>query len=138
MDTSSAFMQYVAPLLVTGLFGLITFALKMLADKWAAEGKSNKLIAVGAKVAHFAELVVADLDANLKPQLQSALADGVITPEEQKALRDLALARMKLLLAKEGMAELTGVLGIATSQVDSYILGAIEKAVTTKNHAASF
>lgn len=126
------FLQYVAPVLVTALFGFLTFALKLLSDKWAAEGKTSKLAAIGGKIAHFCQLVVADLDANLKPQLASYMSDGKITAEERSTLRELALTRVKLLLAKEGLEELSGILGIAASQVDVYLMGAIEKAVAER------
>lgn len=94
-----------------------------------ASAATKAISAVASKVEHFAEAVVADLNATLKPALAEATADGKVTPEEAAKLRALALERMKALLGTAGLAGVTGVLGIGAAAVDGYLSSVVEKKV---------
>lgn len=130
-DFNEIFVEYVLPILATGIAALAAFALKSLVSFLEAKAQSSKIAAAGVKIAHFAEIVVADLEATVKPQLAGMVADGHITDEEKKTLKDLAMSRLKQLLSEHGLDSLSGVLGIATSKVQLYLSGVIEKALNT-------
>lgn len=123
-----AFIQYGIPVLFPALMGLVAWALVELTQKLNAQAKESKVAAVGAKVTHFAAITVQDIEATLKPELESAAADGVVTPEELKKLRAAAIARVKALLADKGLKELQAVFGVASAEVDKYLGGVVEKA----------
>lgn len=124
------FVQYLLPVLATGLAALLGLALKSLRDMLSARASESKLHTVSARVAHFVSVVVADIEKTVKPELEAASKDGVITAEEGAKLKALALERVKKLLAEHGMKELQGVLGIVAPQVEVYLSGLIEKAVS--------
>lgn len=125
------------PLLATALMALLTSVLlpalqRYLQAKASAEGATaaqKAMAAVALKVEHFAELVVADLNATLKPLILEAAKDGNVSPEEWAKLKATAMERVKVLLGQEGLASLTGILGIGASAAETYLSGAIEKAV---------
>jgi hypothetical protein len=125
----SAFVQYGAPILFTAVAALLAKVLFFLGKKLDAQAESSKLAAVGAKFAHFAEVVVADLDATLKPQLKEATKDGVLTAAEIAQLRTVALDRLKKLAGEHGIKELQGVLDFGATQVDGYLTGLVESTV---------
>lgn len=129
MDPKTLFVEYALPLLATALTSLLALALKALVTWLNSKAEGSKLAAVAAKVAHFSELVVTDLEHTVKPELEKALADGKLTDEEKEGLKALALERLKALLADSGMKELKGVMGILTPQLELYLSGAIEKAL---------
>lgn len=132
-DTKSllmeAFIKYAVPILFPALAALVAWVLVALRKKLEAQAQESKIAAVGAKVAHFGEVVTRELEATLKPELKAATADGKLTPEEYKKLRDIAMARLKSLLAEQGLQELEGVLGIGAGALDGYLGGIIERAV---------
>lgn len=118
------------PMLV-GIIGLVLTGLVVLPlQKWlAAKAQTSALAGVAMKAEHLAEGVVADLNATLVPELQSALKDGVITKEEAAHLREVAMGRLKSQLGTRGLTELSGVLGIGGAALEQYIGGLIEKKV---------
>ncbi len=123
------FVQHVAPVLFS-LIGLaLTALLGLAAKKWGTEAKQTKVAAAVDRMTHFASVVVADLDATLKPHLKTATADGVLTKAEVAHLRSVALARLKELAGEHGLKELSGLLGIAAPQLDTYLHGLVETAV---------
>lgn len=125
----SLFVQHVLPILATGIGLLGAWALAKLAQKLDSDGKGSKVARLGAWAAHLASTVVADLEVTLRPKLKASTADGKLTPEEVKQLRDEALARLKALAGEKGLEELRKALGIAAPELDKYLLGLLEKAV---------
>lgn len=132
----STFIQVVLPVLATGLTAVLTWVFAQLALKLGTQKGASKLALVGEKAFHFAQVVVAELDATLKPKLQEMSADGVLTAAEIGQLRDIALNRIKELLAERGLKELQNVLGLVGPQLDVYLRGLLERAVDLKNAAA--
>lgn len=134
-ETKSAlltlFIAHVAPVLFTGLAMLLGWVLTQLGRKLGAQAGESKLAAVGTRFTLFAQAVVADLEATLKPELAKATADGELTQAEIAHLRTIALARLKALAGEKGLGELQAVIGIAAPQVDAFLSGLIERAVAT-------
>lgn len=127
--------------LVLGFFGILsTVITTVLLPAWKrkvdaqvasedAIGKRSLMTTVALKFEHFAEIVKANIDATMAPAIATALADGVITPEETAGLRKLALEQMKKLAGVEGLAELGDVMGIAGDGVEHYLAGQVERQV---------
>ncbi len=93
----------------------------------SAESKAAK---VGLLVSEAANAAVHELDATLRPQLEAALADGVLTDEEKAKLKAAAIELLKTKLPA-GLLGLAGtVFGAFT---DTYLSGKIEQAVAAKN-----
>jgi hypothetical protein len=131
-----AFLKYVLPTLATALAALLTALLaaatrKFTADAAAAKaaGKSNLIQLEVARAFHFADVVTHELEVTLKEEYEKASADGVITAEEGKALKDKAISRVLELLGTEGKSALIDALGIASGALPQYLGGLVELAV---------
>lgn len=123
------FIRDILPVLSTFTVGVLTWLSVQGGRMLRARASESKMAAVAAKVLHFGEVVVHDLEVTLKPQLLIAVADGELTPVEIAQLRAVALERFKALLKQEGLNELQSVLGIGAGMVDTYLQGVLEKAV---------
>jgi hypothetical protein len=136
--TAGEFLMSLLPGLFTlASIVLIKFLFPMLSTWLAALAEKSKVAAVALKVEHFAETVVADLDATMRPEVALALADGILDDLEKAKLRATALERMKVLLGTAGLAQVAGVLGIGAAAVEAYLSGVLEKKVDQKNNAAA-
>ncbi len=128
-ELSKSFVQIVVPALCTGLAGLLGWAMMALRKKFEAQAEQSKIAAVGTRITHLADVVVADLNATVKPAIVEAAKDGVLTAEEAAKIKSMAMDRLKALIAEKGMAELSGVLGIVAPSIETYLSGLIEQAV---------
>lgn len=136
-DAKTLFLQYALVPLIGGLALLAGWALLKLSSWLEAHGAQSKLFGIAAKVAHFADHVVRELDVTLRPKLAISLADGELSASEAAELKAAAVSRLKALLTEAGLAELSA-LGISLpSQVDTYLGGAIEKAVAGMKEGAA-
>lgn len=133
MDTKSvlmsAFLQYAVPVLATGIMALTTWALKQVADCFKAHAQESKLAAVGGKVTTVVSAIVHDIEADEKVAYEEAAKDGVITAEEGKRLKDLAVQRIMSTLGTTGLAQLKEVMGIGASALPDFLSGLVEKHV---------
>ena len=116
-----------------------TAALAALSKKLLSQDKATVIGTVMGKVAEFASLVVADLEATLKPQIAGATKDGQLSVAEVTQLRNAALERLKTMLGQKGLEQL-GRAGIAPPAVDAALHGVIEREVaklSALKHAAT-
>ena len=132
-----AFVQYVVPVLFTGLAGLIGWALVALRRRLEAQAGESRLAKVGLAATTVIDSVVADLEVSLKPELAEATKDGELTKAEIEHLRRVALERVKRTLGEKGLSELAGVLGIAGGAVDQLLQGLIERSVARVGEPAA-
>jgi hypothetical protein len=123
----TAVLQYVVPALVTVLGPLAIYALQQLAVFLRAKGSESKVLGVLSVVTEAAHSVVAELNVTLKPQLQAALADGVLTDAEKKQLKEAALTVLKTKLPAATLASAQGLFG---PMLDTWLGGLVERAVT--------
>lgn len=72
---------------------------------------------------------VSHAEAELRPQLQKALADGKLTPEEAAELKSRTIAIFKT-IAGDLLEQAPKALGIATAGMPSWISGMLERAVS--------
>lgn len=124
------FMQYLLPPILTALGVGAAWVLTQLGLWISAKWGESKLAQATMRVTHFASVIVADIEATVRPEIQKALADGELSAEEGKRLKETAMARLKEMLAKEGLAELKGVVGVFAPTLESYLSGVIERAVS--------
>lgn len=125
----TAFMQYVVPALVTVLGPLLVLALGQLAAFLRAKAGESKAAGVALVFTEAAHSVVAELEVTLKPKLQAALADGVLTQAEQGELKKAALDALKTRLPATALQSASAVFG---PMLDTWLGGLIERAVSAQ------
>lgn len=126
------FLDYAMPPLLTALGAAAVWALAKLAAWLQSKGEESKLFRLTATVADLAHSTVAELNATLRPQLASALADGHITAEEGARLKATALDVLKNKLPVGLRTLATQAFG---ASVDTWLGGHIERAVTAQKAA---
>lgn len=122
----TAVLQYVVPALVTVLGPLAIWALGQLGAFLKSKSSESKVLGVLSVVTEAANSVVAELNATLKPQLQAALADGVLTQAEKDQLKKAALDVLKTKLPAATLASAQGLFG---PMLDTWLGGLVERAV---------
>lgn len=125
----TAFMQYVLPALVTVLGPLLVLALGQLAAFLRAKAGESKAAGVALVFTEAAHSVVAELEVTLKPKLQAALADGVLTQAEKDELKKAALDALKTRLPATALQSASAVFG---PMLDTWMGGLIERAVSAQ------
>jgi hypothetical protein len=109
----SSVLEALAGLLLAGLTAAITAATGWLASRT----KSTLAGAVINNVGELAQSVVAHVEVSLRPQIQTALADGKLSTEEAARLprgpfdaprREVTAGLDKLVPVKQGYAQLSG------------------------------
>lgn len=91
---------------------------------------ASRTTLVVARFVHFAELVVADLQVTLRPQLAQAAVDGKLTRVEIDQLRATAVARLKAMAGDQGLIELQETLKLAAPGLEVWLSGLVESAVS--------
>lgn len=132
-DILSLVLQYVVAPALPVLGALVVWALKKLGDYLTAKSAESKGALVALKLTGAAQSVVAELNATLRPQLEAALADGVLTEAEKKALKEAALTSLKTKLPAELMGAASGIFG---SFLDTHLSGLVEQAVLQQKAVA--
>ena len=125
----TAFMQYVVPALVTVLGPLLVLALGQLAAFLRAKAGESKAAGVALVFTEAAHSVVAELEVTLKPRLQAALADGVLTQAEKDELKKAALDALKTRLPATALQSASAVFG---PMLDTWLGGLVERAVAAQ------
>lgn len=133
-DILALVLQYVVAPALPVLGALLVWALKKLVDYLGAKSAESKGALVGLKLATAAQSVVADLNSTLRPQLEAALADGVLTDAEKKQLKDAALTALKTKLPAELMGAASGIFG---AFLDTHLSGLVEQAVSQQKAVAA-
>ncbi|MFP2961847.1 hypothetical protein ACLEPN_29640 [Myxococcus sp. 1LA] len=119
----------VVPIVAAALAALLVAGLTGLTNKLKAQAEGSRLAAVGERATLVALSVVRDLEVTMKPKLEAAAADGVLTQAEFKQLKDEALARLKESLGEHGLRELQEVLKLAPGKLGEFLSGLIEDAL---------
>lgn len=130
-DTLQSILGVVSVLAIGGVAGGLVWLLAWAGSAFAKKAAANKLWLAAVKVAELASAIVRDIEATVKPEASRMTADGKLTPEEAKRLRDLALARLKTSLGERGLEQLRGTLGLAGVAAEGYLAGKVEEAVAT-------
>lgn len=135
MDTrpefTQLFIQYVLPVLVAGLMGLVGRLLAKYTQKVEAQADSTKTENAVSRFTHFMSIIVADMNATVVPEMRKRSADGKLDAEDMAKLRALAMARLMTLVGENGMSELRKTLGIFAPSLETYLFGLLERSVST-------
>jgi hypothetical protein len=138
----SIFVTNVLPPLMTALVGAAVAALGYLTVLLKRKAEAEKVGAVQkaglgaiALATEVMKNVVAHVEVELRPSFQKATDDGVLTPEEAKALKAEAITIFKRELGDQGLAGLKAALGGST---EGFISGLLERVLAGfKNDATS-
>lgn len=129
VEKPSLFLQ-----LAGGLLDLLMLAvvggIGLLSRFLLSKSSESAFARFGHVVTEAARASVLQIDRTLKPQLQAALADGILTPAEKAQLKAAALDLLKSQLPASVLKLGQGVLG---SFLDTYLAGKVEQAVIEKN-----
>lgn len=127
-DLTGIWVNAVPMAITWALLALVAFFF-MVSRKVATDGKASKVMLVVGRFAHFAGIVVQELNAQMKPALRAAVGDGKLTSAEVAALRGEALSRLKALAGEHGLKELQDTLKLSAPVLDRYLTGLIEAKV---------
>lgn len=115
---------------VTPLLGLIGALVSILGAQlvgWLnSKAKTDKQRAILDTVERYMSTEVKAIAQAELPAVKAALADGKITTEEARNLRDIAIARVKNNLGRTGVESLRDAIG---SPVDTYLISVLEAKV---------
>ena len=127
----TVFIQYLLPVLMTGLSALLSWAM-MLGVGWLkTKGETSKAMLAVATLAEGARSAVANAEATIKADLIEASKDGVITKEEGERIKAHVLEELKKMPAPvlKAAASLFG------GNVEGYLSGLIERTLATQKAA---
>jgi hypothetical protein len=141
-EVFSLFITNVLPPLATALVGAAAAALGYLTVLLKRKAEAEKAgivqragLGAIAMATEVMKNVVAHVEVELRPSFQKATDDGVLTPEEAKALKAEAIAIFKRELGDQGLNALKTALGGST---EGFISGLLERVLAGfKNDATS-
>ena len=131
---SALLLQHVLAPVLTALGGLLAWALKALVDYLKEKGKESKTLNIVAVLTESVRSMVAHLNATLRPQLEAALADGVLTDAEKTKLKETAIETVKKSLPAATLNTAKSIFG---DFLDPFLAGLVERAVLDQKAAAA-
>lgn len=131
---SALLLQHVLAPVLTALGGLLAWALKALVDYLKEKGKESKTLNIVAVLTESVRSMVAQLNATLRPQLEAALADGVLTDAEKTKLKETAIETVKKSLPAATLNTAKSIFG---DFLDPFLGGLVERAVLDQKAAAA-
>lgn len=102
---------------------------KKLHEWLEAHVQNAKLRSALERTAAFVGAEVKAISQTLVPAIKAAAADGKISPEEAKGLRDKALEGVKGHFGPDGLKELGQTMGITPEKVEAFLVSQIEASV---------
>lgn len=119
-------VKYGAEWAVVGLAALVVYGIRRLQALKIGSAQTDAAV---DRILEFARVIVADLEATMRPRVALAGRDGKLTAEEAASLRHVALGRLKALIGEQGLAQLAGALGLAAPQLSDQLVGYLERAL---------
>jgi len=120
MDTGNIglkVLEILSPLLLAAL----TWAAAKLAQLIRAKVQNEYLKGVLVRIDDAVFTAVKDLQQTVVEQIKAASADGKITDDEKKQIKDKALAAVKSHLGTKGLAEAAGILGLGGGALEGLL-----------------
>mgnify|MGYP001577004250 FL=1 len=118
-------LEILSPLLLAAL----TWAAAKLAQLIRAKVQNEYLKGVLVRVDDAVFTAVKNLQQTVVEQIKAASADGKITDDEKKQIKDKALAAVKSHLGTKGLAEAAAVLGLGGGALEGLLSSKVEAAV---------
>ncbi len=128
MDTGNIglkVLEILSPLLLAAL----TWAAAKLAQLIRAKVQNEYLKGVLVRVDDAVFTAVKDLQQTVVEQIKAASADGKITDDEKKQIKEKALAAVRSHLGTKGLAEAAGILGLGGGALEGLLSSKVEAAV---------
>lgn len=125
----NVFVEYGLPVLATLLLLLTKFGLGMWIKHRMEDHKDSKASALFNKFLSIMQMVVLDVEKSLKPELEAACKDGILTKDEWVKMRTVALERFWVYVGDQGKKDLGSVLGIVAPDVEKLVGSMLESAV---------
>lgn len=128
MDTGTVGLQILeisSPLLLAAL----TWAAAKLAQLIRAKVQNEYLKGVLVRLDDAVFTAVKDLQQSVVEQIKAASADGKITDDEKKQIKERALASVKSHVGTKGLAEAAKVLGLEGGALETLLSSKVEAAV---------
>jgi hypothetical protein len=123
------FVKYIVPPLATLVASGGAWALGQLALWLKSKTDASKTMLALSQLAYLAELVVADVEATLRPLVKEFSADGQMAPEEAAKLKAAAVERLKALAKERGFLEAQKLLEAMAPSLAPFLSGIVERAV---------
>ena len=118
-------LEILSPVLLAAL----TWAAAKLAQLIRAKVKSEYLRGALVRLDDAVFTAVKDLQQSVVEEIKAASADGKITDEEKKRIKEKALASVKSHLGTKGLSELATVLGLDGGAIEGFLSSKVEAAV---------
>jgi len=131
---SSLLLQHVLAPALAAIGGLLAWALTALANYLREKAKESKLLGVVAVLTESVRSMVAQLNTTLRPQLEAALADGVLTDAEKTQLKNTAIETVKKSLPAATLSTAKTIFG---DFLDPFLGGLVERSVLDQKAVAS-
>jgi len=128
MDTGNIglkVLEILSPLLLAAL----TWAAAKLAQLIRAKVQNEYLKGVLVRLDDAVFTAVKDMQQTVVEQIKAASADGKITDDEKKQIKEKALASVKSHLGTKGLAEAAAILGLGGSALEGLLSSKVEAAV---------
>lgn len=126
-------LEILSPVLLAAL----TWAAAKLAQLIRVKIKHEYLRGILIRLEDSVVTSVKELEQTVVEEIKSASADGKITPDEKKRIKEKALASVKSHLGTKGLAELATVLGLDGGAIDGFLSSRVEAAVHDLRRAST-
>jgi hypothetical protein len=128
MDTGSIGLK-VLEILSPVLLAALTWAAAKLAQLIRAKVQNEYLKGVLVRLDDAVFTAVKDIEQSVVEQIKEASADGKITDDEKKRIKEKALASVRSHLGTKGLAEVARILGLDGGALDGLLSSKVEAAV---------
>ncbi len=128
MDTGNIGLK-VLEILSPVLLAALTWAAAKLAQLIRAKVQNEYLKGVLVRLDDAVFTAVKDMQQTVVEQIKAASADGKITDDEKKQIKEKALAAVKSHLGTKGLAEAAAILGLGGSAFEGLLSSKVEAAV---------
>jgi hypothetical protein len=126
-------LEILSPVLLAAL----TWAAAKLAQLIRAKVKSEYLRGALVRLDDAVFTAVKDLQQSVVEEIKAASADGKITEDEKKRIKEKALASVKSHLGTKGLSELATVLGLDGGAIEGFLSSKVEAAVHDLRRASA-
>lgn len=125
---SEYILKYIVAPLLPVLGTLLAAALAKLVAYLHGKAQESKVALVGSFFAEAAQSIVHEIEVSLRPQIQKALEDGTLSPEEGAQLKNEAL---RILKTKVPATMLEAAKKLFGPLLDTWLGGLVERANST-------
>ena len=116
---------------------VVTFAGARFGAFLKTQGEKSTVFSLLSNLWTVVQAAVAHAEAEIRPLIQSALADGKLDDAEKAAIKAKVIELVKGMLGEVGLGKIAVALGLTSAGVDTLISGQIERAVLNMKAGAA-